>query len=339
MLKKPQYFRRLWITAILTLLIGACDVFKNDSVHDPEPDLGLTLREASAIVLKGDHLLMVSDDTPAILYRYKLKPEDHPNSEGPLLASISIEPTFSRHLVNKKAKDLEGIDLLSNGELVLLSEQAYALFTPKGLVAQYPKFMSEVAGRGLEGLAINAEDQVAVLWEGGYYSPKLLSSLLVKSETNQAQIPFVCIHQYSSELNTLHCDKGEGVVKLNVPATPLRTQAFRAPDLEWSEDNNSLIVLLASQNLEDTAFKYMWLQRFSLSGEAIGAALNLCDRGFLPKHLRSGRASNFEGLAWFEPGKSLMLVNDYSNTATAVIISVEPWPETDLSIACDQALL
>ena len=134
------------------------------------------------------------------------------------------------------------------------------------------------------------------------------------------------------------CPGGEGVLVLNVPTTPDSAQAFRAPDLVWTTDGQSFIVLLSSTNVANDEFRYKWLQKFSVSGDPIGDPINLCDRGYLPEHLRSGGADNYEGLGWFEPGRSVIMINDHSEAATAVVISVDPWLATDNSIACDQAL-
>jgi hypothetical protein len=89
-------------------------------------------------------------------------------------------------------------------------------------------------------------------------------------------------------------------------------------------------------NASDNEFRYKWLQKFAVSGEPIGEPVNLCDDGFLPKNVRSGRGGNYEGLGWYEPGKSLILVNDHREAATVVIVSVDPWPRTDKLIACDE---
>ena len=107
----------------------------------------------------------------------------------------------------------------------------------------------------------------------------------------------------------------------------------------WDTDDRSFIVLLSSTNVTNDEFRYKWLQKFSGSGEPIGDPLNLCDRGYLPENVRSGKADNYEGLGWFERGKSVIMINDYSRAATAVVIAIDPWPATDKSLACDQALI
>lgn len=303
-----------------------------------------TLIEASGVVVDGQGLIIVSDDTPGTIYRYAFNKRNKENlytNNYTRLATIPIDNVESQLLFSKSAKDLESIDMLSTGEILVLSEQSRALFSTQGLVARYPKIMTEVRGRGLEGLAINSKNQVAALWEGGYYSPSLLEQSFTQEnkkagKRSAAHKPIFCIHPFPFSLKTKVCQNGKGMGVLEVPATPDPTQVFRAPDLVWDVDDQSFIVLLSSLNAASDEFRYMWLQKFTTSGEAIGEALNLCDKGYLPAPLRFGKASNIEGLGWYEKGKSLILINDHKATATAVVISVEPWPATNNSIACDQ---
>ena len=148
----------------------------------------------------------------------------------------------------------------------------------------------------------------------------------------------LCVHSLPDVEGSEVCKRGDGVVPLQVPATPDETQAFRAADLVWGRDGQSIIVLLSSTSAGDSVFRYKWLQRFSTSGAAIGEPINLCARGYLPARVRSGKDGNFEGLGWFEPGKSLVLINDYSGAATAVILAIDPWLPNDATIACDEPL-
>ena len=107
------------------------------------------------------------------------------------------------------------------------------------------------------------------------------------------------------------CPGGESAFALDVPAAPDIGQAFRAPDLVWSRRGDELIVLLKSMNQAGNVFRFIWLQRFSLSGTAIGPSVNLCDRGLLPERLRQ---DNFEGLGWFD-AENVVLVNDSNQPA------------------------
>jgi len=256
------------------------------------------------------------------------------------LAVIEIDKGRKRALGGSLAIDLESVDVLGDGKVAVLSERLHALITRDGLAAVYPDLMAEFAGRGLEGLAINTDGRIAALWEGGFLNPDKLPSSVsgVGSFSGGPFKPLICVHSLPATLGSEVYPNCQGVIVLKVPDAPVPTQAFRAPDLVWSEDGKSFIVLLSSSDAADDEFKFKWLQRFSDSGEPQGAPLNLCDRDYLPDKLRSGRGSNFEGLAWFERGKSLILINDHREPATAVVIAVDPWPSTDKTVTCDQAL-
>lgn len=305
------------VTACSWLLLSACD--------DQE-----RLTEASGIVVANNELLIVSDNSPGALFRYPLTTEGYSTNSGPRLAKIEIKNTLYEKYLTGKAKDLEGIGMLPNGELAFLSEDAAALFTRKGLLAQYPASMAEVAGRGLEGLAINSEGKIAALWEGGYYSPDTID--YTKNFSDKAQKPRLCVHTLPDALASPVCQND--VITLNVPLAPDTKQAFRAPELIWDTQGQGFIVLLSSQNAADNNFKYKWLQKFSSNGEPIGEPLNLCAKGYLPKKLRS-KQGNYEGMAWFEAGKSVLIINDTNKIATAVVLSIEPWPSTDKIITCN----
>lgn len=297
------------------------------------------LRQASGIALDGSDLIIVGNGTPSTVYRYRLNQWDQPMGDGPLLAVIEIDKADAeKNFGGDRVPDLEGIDVLADGQVVVLSEAFVRLFSRDGVVAIYPGALSEIGGRGLEGLAVHANGRVAALWEGGYMSPAYLptryegAGRLVDGPIK----PIICNHHFPDRPDAFVCGDGEGVTVLQVPDTPDLSQSFRAPDLVWSTDGESFVVLLSSLNAAVNEFRFKWLQKFSVSGEPVGEPINLCDAGYLPKNVRSGNGGNFEGLGWFEPGKSLILVNDHSEAATVVIISVDPWPLTDKSIACDE---
>jgi len=298
------------------------------------------LRSASGIARNGSDLIIVGDDTPGTLFRYRLRAGDWPSGNGPLLAEIEIAGARAERFGGTGAMDLEGVDVLDDGRIVVLSETLKSLLTEDSVVTVYPEPMGEIGGRGMEGVAIRRDGQVAGLWEGGFFSPEYLPTWIAGTGDIQSgpQLALLCVHPLPDVAGTEVCPGGNGVVPLQIPAAPDATQAFRATDLVWADDGQSLIVLLSSTNATTTVFRYKWLQRFSTSGAAIGDPVNLCDRGFLPAHVRSGKAGNFEGLGWFEPGKSLVLINDYSGAATAVIIAMDPWQPNDESVACDQVL-
>ena len=298
------------------------------------------LISASGIARAGSDLVIVGDDTPAMLFRYRMQADDWPSGDGPLLAEIEISWVSVERFGGTGAVDLEGVDVLQDGRIVVLSETLKALIARDSLVSIYPDPMGEIGGRGMEGVAVRGDGQVAGLWEGGYFSPEYLPTWIAGAGKIQGgpMKALLCVHALPADAETEVCRRGDGVVVLQVPATPDSTQAFRATDLVWGEDGQSIIVLLSSTNAGTSVFRYKWLQRFSTSGAAIGDPINLCASGYLPDRVRSGKAGNFEGLGWFEPGKSLVLINDYSGAATAVIIAIDLWQPNDATIACDEPL-
>ena len=323
----PSYVGSSAVCALLVCLIGCSSQGE--------------LRQASGIALDGSDLIIVGNGTPSTVYRYRLNQSDMPTGRGPLLAVIEIDETdVETGFGGNWALDLEAIDVLANGQVVVLSEATMRLLSRNGVVARYPFALSQMGGRGLEGLAVHANGRVAALWEGGYMSRAYLPTRYEGAGNllDRPIKPVICSHDAPDSPAALVCEDGQGVTVLQVPDTPDSSQSFRAPDLVWATDGESFIVLLSSLNGATNEFRYKWLQKFTVSGEPLGEPINLCDDGYLPKNVRSGRGGNFEGLGWFEPGRSLILVNDHSKAATVVIISVDPWPLTDNSIACDEPL-
>ena len=298
------------------------------------------LKSASGIARAGSDLIIVGDDTRGTLFRYRLQADDWPSGSGPLLAEIEIASAMTERFGGTGAFDLESVDVLADGRIVVLSETLKALLARESVVAVYPDPMGEIGGRGLEGVAVRGDGKIAGLWEGGFFSPEYLPTWIAGTGKIQGgpMKALLCVHPLPADARKEVCPRGKGVVTLQLPATPDATQAFRATDLVWSADGQSLIVLLSSTNAGTAVFRYKWLQRFSTSGAAIGKPINLCDRGYLPGRVRSGKAGNFEGLGWFEPGKSLVLINDYSGAATAVIIALDAWQPNDANVACDETL-
>ena len=299
------------------------------------------LQSASGIARAGSDLIIVGDDTRSTLFRYRLQADDWPSGTGPLLAEIEIASALTERFGGTGAVDLEGVDVLADGRIVVLSETLKALLTKDSVVAIYPDPMGEIGGRGMEGVAVHSDGRVAGLWEGGFFSPEYLPTWIAGTGEIQGgpMRALLCVHALPANARMEVCARAKGVVTLQLPATPDATQAFRATDLVWAADGQSLIVLLSSTNAGTSVFRYKWLQQFSTSGAAIGEPINLCARGYLPDRVRSGRTGNFEGLGWFDPGTSLVLINDYSGPATAVIIAVDPWQPNDATVACDQALI
>ena len=338
----------IFVTSLLLALLPGC---KTTDVTNETPDISQVVesevREASGIVVKDSSFLIVGDDTPGTYFKYNIREQDKPSGKGPLLSRIEIDKAEEKKLGGGLALDLESVDFFQDGRIAVISERLNALVMESGIAADYPSNMAEVGGRGIEGLAISSADRIATLWEGGYFNPKDLPDKIPNvGRTSCGPLnPIVCIHDLPDpdEDDDLSVCKPNGknnyndeIIVLMVPNAPDPSQAFRATDLVWSADNKSIIVLLSSTDSANGAFRYKWLQRFSMKGEPEGSPLNLCDKGYLPNDLRSGRHTNFEGLGWYDKGKSLVLINDHEEPATAVVLAVSPWPVTDKNVACDE---
>ena len=316
------------VSLLVLLLLGQVSACKAD------------LRSASGVVVQGKHLLLVGDDTDGTLFRVALPEHELTSSEQsvsyPLKGlALSTGPVFGGAL----ATDLEAVALLPDGEPVVLSEGAAALLTAERVVATYDPSLMQFGGRGLEGLDVHRDGRIAALWEGGYPHPNALPTRF--GGTGRVQGPFlpaICVHRSRHDGPVVACGDTRGIVSLEVPESPDAKQAFRAPDLIWSEDGSSWIVLLASTNAENSQFRYKWLQRFGLTGKPLGPPLNLCDQDQLPVEIRHGLEGNVEGLAWWDVGKSVVMVNDSLVKTTVVVLQLDPWPETDPDVACDVSL-
>lgn len=291
------------------------------------------LREASGLVRTREGLAFVGDEDAGQVFHVNLNP-----TEVLLMTSgqsLPVDTVRAEQFGGPLALDLESIDVLPDLRMVVLSERLRVLLTQTGVIAEYPDVMSDIGGRGLEGLAIRQDGRIAALWEGGHFDPAKLPSQVAGSNVRVSgpAKPLLCVHALVRDRITA-CPNGDSVVVLDVPAAPVESQAFRAPDLVWNKSGDGFIVLLTSSNADDSVFMFKWLQRFTDLGLAVGEPLNLCDRGYLPRELRSGTRSNFEGLAWFD-AERLALVNDHSGSANVYTVDISPWPATGQAIACD----
>jgi hypothetical protein len=155
------------------------------------------IRGASGVARLGDDLLIVSDDRPGIYFRVHI-----PNQTESILP-IPRESADSNELLRGcssslgVAADLESIDLLADGRIVALSERLRSILDDHGIVAQYDDPFSELAERGLEGLAVrpigHRGSRVAVLWEGGYLDESELPGQL-RDLAGRALNPIVLVH-------------------------------------------------------------------------------------------------------------------------------------------------
>jgi hypothetical protein len=315
------------------------------------------VKEASGITKLGNDLLIVSDDDAGAYYTYSL---DAPAVPDKGLITISGEPPKILKrvelLCGQLALDLESIDVLADGRIVVLSERSHSLITEDGIVADYSDPLSDFGNRGLEGLAVRSlEDgssRIAVLWEGGYPEYKDVPVSMRKELKRFAIKPFIWIHDLKPgadgiEIRMKYKDKYSlKEVILNVPEPEGEepdAQRFRAPDLVWhklKENEWGFIVLLNSQNSPEsgkTEYKHIWLQRFTADGQPYGSAYDLKQVALkdLPKKIIN---ANWEGLGWFEEGKRLVLIHDKppKGNPTAVVINLpEDWKIREVKPAAE----
>jgi hypothetical protein len=274
------------------------------------------INEASGVLRSGDDLVLVDDSIVGAFFRVSLQ-----NSRGPL---ITLRQSPVRRLPLSSgclAVDLEGVDQLADGRLVFLSERLRSLIGEDGLIAEYDSLLGEFANRGLEGVACRAlpgnVSRVAVLWEGGYPDYGSVPLTLRDSVGRSVMRPLVVVHDLRAGVQGIELKVRDALltIELEVPkpvGEEPQVQRFRAPDFAWSrvkkqtEEEWGFIVLITSQNSRDRPdYEYHWLQRFDLGGRLVGEPLDLAR--FLPTHIQR---ANWEGLSWFERGKSLVLVHE-----------------------------
>jgi hypothetical protein len=301
-----SHLYRRQILFLLALVIYFLPNFSNAGL-DP------VLVGASGIVRQGNSLLIAGDKVPGVYFQYDLQQDE----KGPL---IPFQPQFLHCKIIPQADlslDLEGINILADGRIVVLSEALYSLINEKGIVAQYPESFTEFGGLGLEGVAARPNpDQssaVAVVWEGGYPEPEKIPVQIKESVRKLAFNPLILLNKIPKNETLQHLrNKDLTIVELQVArpeGTEPEAQRFRAPDLVWyklSENEWGFIVLLSSLNRAEPAeYKYLWLQRFDMQGKPVGDPFDL--KKVLPDELKP---LNWEGLGWFEPGKSLVMTYD-----------------------------
>jgi hypothetical protein len=298
------------------------------------------IRGASGVVRHNGDLLIVSDDSPGCYSRVQVPDPatslipvpDHRAERRELLPGCSS--SFGL------AMDLESIGLLADGRVVVLSERLRSILDDQGIVAQYDDPFAELAEKGLEGLAVRpiGEDRsrVAVLWEGGYLDESELPGQLRERLAGRALNPVVFVHDLDPGASRVKArvKNAETIVELLVPSPETgSTEAggpllrFRAPDLVWHEWTAGsgtrewgFIVLLNSEtppyappgSSEEPRKRYgpRWLQRFDLTGNPVGGALDLDATVRAVLNNDDLKDANWEGVAWFEPGRQVILVHD-----------------------------
>jgi hypothetical protein len=271
-------------------------------------------------------LLIVDDGLNGAYFRFDLHGEQGPE--------IVLDPSRVERVPLPNgyiATDLEGIDVLADGRVVVLSERLRSLFCADGIVAEYDAPLSEFGKRGLEGVAVRAlpgeSSQVAVLWEGGYPEYYSVPEQMRAQAGRKAMHPLIQVH-YLRPGESGVLVRGGGLIRLDVPRPAGRepaAQRFRAPDLIWHQlrkDRWGFIVLLSSQDSTDKPnYMYHWLQRFTVDGKRVGEPIDL-DR-IMPADLKG---VNWEGLGWFEEGQSVVLVYE-GQTKSRTVAYVLPLPE------------
>lgn len=274
------------------------------------------LEEASGITRAGDELLIVGDDNAGVYFKFPLK-----DVKGPLIEIDPEKVTRVELPEGRLALDLESIEVLADGRVVVLSERLRGLVGAKGLIADYDNPFNEFANHGLEGLAVRplskGKSKVAVLWEGGVPKRKNMPREIAEGLGDFHLNPVVLVHAIP-KMGSLDKAVDAKPVSLKVPEIVEDDGAvhrFRAPDLvwhEWDQDGDGdkewgFIVLISSRSLNSKPqYKFRYLLRFTLDGEPYGEVLNLDWKG-LPDKLKR---ANWEGLGWFEKGKSLVLIHD-----------------------------
>jgi hypothetical protein len=284
--------------------------------------------EASGVTRLGDHVLLVDDERPGVYFR---APAPHGRS-----ARIALPELEERRLAaGGGAADLESIAVLADGRVVVLSERQRALVSEEGIVAEYDDPLSEVGTRGLEGLAVRAlpdgGSEVAVVWEGGFIRSGDLPYPLRPFMADTAVNPAVVVHTVPAGAINLDVRERTGarVVMLRVPliaSRPSRDSSFRVPDLVWhrlEDGRRAFIALLNSHHVP-------LLQRFDAeTGEPVGPPLDLSRVASIPDSIRRLEL-NWEGLDWFVPGESVILVDDVSasrDTTESPYLVVLPLPD------------
>jgi hypothetical protein len=312
---------------------------------------------ASGVVRHEEDLLIVSDDSPGCYFRVQIpRGVSHFQITEGMAERCELFPGCSSSL--GLAVDLESIDVLADGRIVVLSERLRSIIDDQGIVAQYDDPFAEFAEKGLEGLAVRPigenGSRIAVVWEGGSLDKPELPDQFVKKLAGKALKPVVYVHDLPAGAGRIKArvKNASTIVELRVPSPeaesggaegspPLR---FRAPDLVWHEWTShsgmrewGFIVLLNSEtppyrtpgstdNKDKKRYGPRWLQRFDMTGKPVGSPLDLDTAVGQVIQNDDLKDANWEGVAWFDPGKQLVLVHDVGKpklpNPSAVILSI-----------------
>lgn len=289
--------------------------------------------QTSGVLRRGDELVLVSDEIPGAYLTYKiadikwqkgcavLRPEK--------LQTVRLETGGQDRRATGPALDLEGITDLGGNRLVVLSERLRALVDAGGLVVQYDDPLGEIANAGVEGVAARplGDDrfEIAVLWEGGYLEPDRLPPTLRQREHAQAVDPFIVVHEVTTrdvplDYKSRQAKTARILAVPRPPGDPPAAQRFRAPDLVWSRlsqgdgpDSWGFIILLNSRAAEsrrgspkdEARRSLLRLQQYYRDGTPVGPPVDIDER--VPPRFRH---LNWEGLTWWDEGKTLIVVDD-----------------------------
>lgn len=285
--------------------------------------------EASGVALCGGYLCVVDDSVQGAYFRLELPPA----TQGRLIALNDLRPVKIPLPNVGLLVDLEGIDRLADGRIVLLSERLHSLVGEAGLVVEYDYPLSEIGRRGLEGVAVrpleDGSSRIAVLWEGGYPDAGSLQRQVENRIGPGPFRPFVFVHDLKpgAVAGRVRMEDGVAGFELEMPlpeGSEPEAQRFRAPDLVWHRVGGGwgFIVLITSQNAAyRPQFLYHWLKRYDGAGRRVGLPIDLAN--LLPPEAAH---ANWEGLCWYEPGRKLLLVHEAGRNlpAQAFVLELPP---------------
>lgn len=297
---------------------------------DPKPG-----SEASGVARMGDEVLFVDDNVPGVVFHSTIV---EAWGETALSDTDLRRDAFAGASL---ASDLESLVVI-DGDVLILSEDLHQVLDRNGPRYTYAARYGEVGNRGMEGLAVRTGAQgtlrAAALWEGGYLRLRDLPPELRPLLAEVPLAPEVVLHVMppaGSSVEQKHDESARSFALLvgeieGGPPLP-DPERYRGSDLVWNQGpdgNFELIVLLSSLSpygRGERTFTNVILQRFDLQGHPRGAPFDV--RGWLrANRLASIADANWEGLCWWDPGKSLCLVNDAGGEGRTSFVFV-PVPE------------
>ncbi len=276
---------------LITCALLAC------SQHTDTTAVASRLAEASGILFDSDTLFIVSDDVAGSYFTLPSA-----DSESGFIPIDSARLTRITIPGAELFTDLESIERLADGRIVLLSEDLHALgaVVQKAggpaleIVAQFDQTLAELGNRGLEGVAVRplpgGASLIAVSWEGGYPERQSLSAQLRATIGDSPLHPIVVIDTIPPNGSAGFVGTPARLLALATPddgVPPPLGQRFRVADLVWytridsAGTSDGLIVLLSSSNSPEPAsgqkrrFQYKWLHRYDLGGNPVGSPLDV----------------------------------------------------------------